>query len=129
MSKCGFSGHYNNHSRRATCATRLFANNVDEQLIQEVTGHRSHDGVRSYKRTSDEKKFETNKLLRTTANPEAPLKGGELEHKKIKHVDTKSQVPVAPGSGSNETEIITKTDGPKHLFLKSDNFSMEMTFH
>ena len=37
---------------------------VDEQLIQEVTGHRSHDGVMSYKRTSDEHQFKTNKLLR-----------------------------------------------------------------
>ena len=107
MSKCGFSGNYTNHSLRTTYATRLFANNVDKQLIQEVTGHRSHDGVRSYKRTLDEHTFETSKLLQTTANPEAPLKGGDLVHKKIIHVDTKSQVPVAAENGSNETEIIT----------------------
>ena len=42
-----------NHSLRATCATRLFHANVDEQLIMERTGHRSVTGVRAYKRTSD----------------------------------------------------------------------------
>ena len=45
-------GYKTNHSLRATCATRLFENDVDEQLIMERTGHRSSQGVRSYKRTS-----------------------------------------------------------------------------
>ena len=43
-----------NHSLRATTATRLLHAGVDEQLIMERTGHRSTDGVRSYKRTSIE---------------------------------------------------------------------------
>ena len=48
----GLPGFYSNHSLRSTCATKLYRNNVDEQLIQEITGHRSL-AVRSYKRTSD----------------------------------------------------------------------------
>ena len=48
--RAGFRGNYSNHSLRATAATRLYHNNCDEQLIQEVTGHRSLV-VRSYKRT------------------------------------------------------------------------------
>ena len=47
-----FSGFYFNHSLRSTSATKLYRNNVDEQLIQEITGHHSL-AVRSYKRTSD----------------------------------------------------------------------------
>ena len=48
------TGYKTNHSLRATAATRLFHAGVDEQLIMEWTGHRSLDGVRSYKRTSEE---------------------------------------------------------------------------
>ena len=44
----GIMGHKTNHSLRATCATRLFEHNVDEQLIMNRTA-----GVRSYKRVSD----------------------------------------------------------------------------
>ena len=31
--------------------TRLFDKKIDEQIITQMTGHRSVDGVRSYKRT------------------------------------------------------------------------------
>jgi len=46
--QAGFIGYFTNHSLRATAATRLFAANVDEQLIKLKTGH-SSDAVRSYK--------------------------------------------------------------------------------
>ena len=46
----GLPGYYTNHSLRATAATRLYHCNLDEQVIQEVTGHRSL-AVHSYKRT------------------------------------------------------------------------------
>ena len=49
--KAGLPGHYTNHSLQATAATRLYHSNFDEQIIQEVTGHRSI-AVREYKRTS-----------------------------------------------------------------------------
>jgi integrase len=49
----GIEGAKRNHSLRATCATRLYQAGVDEQLIMERTGHRSVDGVRQYKRTSN----------------------------------------------------------------------------
>ena len=48
----GLPGHYTNHSLHATMATKLYQNNVDEQMIMEITGHHSL-AVRSYKRTSD----------------------------------------------------------------------------
>ena len=51
-SSAGIHGFRTNHSLRATSATRLFNAGADEQLIMERTGHRSVDGVRSYKRTS-----------------------------------------------------------------------------
>ena len=48
-SRAGFAGRYTNHSGKVTCATELFAHNVDEQLIMRQTGHRS-SAVRAYKR-------------------------------------------------------------------------------
>ena len=50
--KAGLPGFYTNHNLRSTSATRMYRDGVDEQVIQEVTGHRSL-AVRSYKRTSE----------------------------------------------------------------------------
>lgn len=48
-----FEGFFSNHSLRATAATRLYLAGVDEQIIDEKTGHRSVS-VRNYKRTSED---------------------------------------------------------------------------
>ena len=61
--KAGLPGFYSNHSLRSTCATKLYHCNIDEQIIQEITGHRSL-AIRSYKRTSDsQRKFASNCLF------------------------------------------------------------------
>ena len=52
----GFPGFYTNHSLRATATTRMYHSGIDEQIIQEVTGHRSV-AVREYKRTCDDQKL------------------------------------------------------------------------
>ena len=49
----GIEGYETNHSLRATAITSLFESGVDKQQIMERTGHRSLEGVRSYKRMSD----------------------------------------------------------------------------
>ena len=40
--KAGFVGNYTNHSGKATWATELFNQNVDEHLITRQTGNRSN---------------------------------------------------------------------------------------
>ena len=62
-----FEGHYTNHSLRATLATRLYEAGVDEQLIQESTGHRSVEALRNYKRTNSDQKFHVHKKARCEA--------------------------------------------------------------
>ena len=52
----GLPGFYTNNSLRATAATRMYHSDIDEQIIQEVTGHRSV-AVREYKRTCDDQKL------------------------------------------------------------------------
>ena len=60
--KGGLPGFRSNHSLRASSATRMYDACVDEQLICEVTGHRSN-AVRSYKRTNQGKKEEISKVI------------------------------------------------------------------
>ena len=50
--EAGIAGHFTSHSAKASCATQLFDARVDEQLVQERTGHRSESSVRRYKRTT-----------------------------------------------------------------------------
>ena len=64
-------GHKNNHSLRVTTATRLFQSGVDEQLIMDLTGHRSVSGVRTYKRISDNQKEELSNILNYATNGES----------------------------------------------------------
>ncbi len=65
------TGYKTNHSLRVTAATRLFQAGVDEQLITERTGHRSLDGVRNYKRTSDEQRQTLSDIVNLVTPPEA----------------------------------------------------------
>ena len=69
-SAAGFEGYFTNHSGKVTCATQLFANNVDEQLIKHQTGHQS-DAVRHYKRPSDDHALQVSDILQAPA-PKRP---------------------------------------------------------
>lgn len=59
----GIKGYKTNHSLRATTATRLYQSGVEEQLVMERTGHRSLEGVRSYKRTSEQQREALSDIL------------------------------------------------------------------
>ena len=56
-------GYKTNHSLRATTATRLYSEGIDEQLVMECTGHQSIEGVQSYKRTSSEQQENISDIL------------------------------------------------------------------
>ncbi len=53
--KAGLEGHYTNHLLRSTCVTRIHQAGVDEQLIAEVTGHRSL-AICLYKHLNDQQR-------------------------------------------------------------------------
>ena len=86
----GLVGHFTNHSLRATCASRMFDQNIPEQIIKEVTGHKS-DCVRVYKRTSDHLKEAASKVV-----------SGEIDCKKVK---------ISDDIGSQGFEHVNKTVG------------------
>ena len=60
--KAGMKGKYTNNSGKQSCATTLFQNGVDEQLIMGRTGHRSN-AVRAYKRPSQTQQRHVSELL------------------------------------------------------------------
>lgn len=59
----GIEGYKTNHSLRATSTSRLYQSGVDEQLVMERSGHRSLEGVRCYKRTSDSQRQAVSDIL------------------------------------------------------------------
>ena len=55
-------GFYSNHSLRSTACTKMYQSDISEQVIQEISGHRSV-AVRSYKRTSQSQRKEASKII------------------------------------------------------------------
>lgn len=98
----GIGGYKTNHSLRATAATWLYSSGVDEQLVMERTGHRSTEGVRSYKRTSSEQQEAVSDILSlrkrpcTELQPLPPL----LPH------SAPSAAPVIPGPSTSDVNMV-----------------------
>ncbi|CAC5374760.1 unnamed protein product [Mytilus coruscus] len=67
--EAGIGGYRTNHSLRASAATRMYDAGVDEQLICEVTGHRSN-AVRNYKRTNEKQKRKINSVIQGRTDSE-----------------------------------------------------------
>ena len=65
-------GKFTNHSLRATSASRMYHQNIPEQVIKEITGHKS-ECVRTYKHTNKE-------LLEKASNS---ISGGEVVGKHV----------------------------------------------
>ena len=70
--RAGIEGYKTNHSLRVTTATRLFQSGVDEQLIMERTGHRSTDGIRTYKCSCPEQAEQVSKVLNHEVSNKGP---------------------------------------------------------
>ena len=70
--EAGIQGFKTNYSLRVTNATRLLQSGVDEQLIMTRTGHRSVQGVRTYKRVSEDQKLALSTVLNAATNGDIP---------------------------------------------------------
>ena len=87
------NGFKTNDSLRVTAATQLFQSGTDEQLIMDRTGHYSIDGIRAYKRVSEEQEKEVSSILnketeRKVALDEDKENSYEPPRKKRSTVDT-----------------------------------------
>ena len=69
--EAGLEGYKTNHSLRVTAATRLYNAGVDEQQIMQRTRHWSIEGVRLYKRTSEQQQEDVSSLLESKLSSNA----------------------------------------------------------
>ena len=76
--EAGIEGFHTNHSLRATTTSRFYQAGVDEQLVMERTGHRSAEGVRSYKRSSDTQRQVLSDIVNGTVTPPTPPTQNQL---------------------------------------------------
>ena len=118
--EAGIQGFKTNHSLRVTNATRLFQSGVDEQLIMSRTGHRSVQGVRTYKRVSEDQKLVLSSVLNAATN-------GNVE--KVETNDCQPQKkPKLDVSAACKSSTITidTTSAPSTSTLNLENIP---TFH
>ena len=78
----GITGYFTNHSLREMAATRMYNSGVDEQVISEVTGHRSMC-VHCYKKTcNNQKQYACQSLYQPC--PKASYSTSEIAKKHIR---------------------------------------------
>jgi len=75
--QAGFNGRFTIHSGKVTCATQLFEENVDEQLIQLQTG--SRNDARAYKRPTKSHALQ----ISNTLQPSLPKKAAKLPEMEV----------------------------------------------
>ena len=108
--KAGLVGKFTNHSLRATSASRMYHCGIPEQMIKEVTGHKS-DCVRFYKRTCDDIREKASKTI-TTGGVTNKI---SVKSVKVKMVGKKSKVETDKNSKQSETECDVEPAG--HLSM------------
>ena len=73
MRDAGIPGYFTNHSLRATATTRMYDAQLDEASIMQRTGHRSVNGMCTYKRSTEKLCELTSAIL----NQSDKVKNGE----------------------------------------------------
>ena len=127
----GISGFRTNHSLRATSATRLYAAGMDEQLIMERTGHRSVEGVRSYKRTSDQQEQSVSDTLSLSKRAKrAPPTTKESTPQPTQAVASNSHFETPPtGTGSSANTLVSMNASMPSSFNFHSCQSVVITFN
>ena len=85
------SVRYTNNPLRAISASRLFANDIPEKVIQERTGHHSLVGLCAYERTTKDQKHTAAKVLSSM------MGHGKSEENKDDFEDSKGKKDCANG--------------------------------
>ena len=83
MRDAGIPGYFTNHSLRVTAATRLYDARVDESTIMQRTGHKSSQGVKTYKRQTEKLKMLSSNVL----NQVEDKKANQFEDQKKRKLD------------------------------------------
>ena len=112
--EAGFEGQYTSHSDKVTCATELFKNNVDEQLIMQQTGHRSTDAVRAYKRPT----VEHTKAVSAYLQPPPPKKKAAETPQPLVHQEQANILTQAKSASSaSPFKIVSSGNSIQNVYV------------
>ena len=132
MEKAGIVGNFSNNSLRATTATRLYANNVDEQLITEQTGHKSN-AVHRYKCSTFDQKIEVSHLLHGLPAKKAKIQEIGKENKskviEIKAVELVKEKPETKLSETGASQKVIQNLNIPDIVGNADSKSPLIEFH
>ena len=126
--QAGISGFKTNHSLRVTSATRLFQSGVDEQLIMSHTGHRSVDGVRSYKRISEEQKKAVSNVLASASSGLQQADDQPSSSKRMKVTTSTDSHTSVPSPHNNISSANTFKPHPYPVLIMHSRFYFYMLF-
>lgn len=106
-----------------TAATRLFQKGIDEQLIMERTGHRSIDGVRTYKRTCSEQDEKLSNVL----HGNSPSKKPKLDVE-ITEVSMKTKANSKQGDEVGNKENVSQGSGAQPMLNFNNCHSITINY-
>lgn len=115
--KAGFNGFFSNHSLRATAATRLFQHGVEEQLVAEVTGHRS-TVIRNYKRPNMTQLRNLSNIIQCNKDICKPVQQGHLQT-----FENLAQYHIS-SDGQSENGILSSNSNGNPDYFSSNSSTM-----
>ena len=132
MEKAGIVGNFSNNSLRATAASRLYANNIDEQLITEQTGHRSNAVCRC-KHSNFDQKMQVSHLLHGLPAKRAKIqeigKDNESEVIEIKEVESVKEKLDTKSSDTGASHKVIQNLNISDIVGSADSKSPLIEFH
>ena len=132
IEKAGIVGNFSNNSLRATTASRLSANNIDEQLITEQTGHQSN-AVCRYRCSNFDQKMEVSCLLHGLPTKKAKIqeigKENESDVIKIKEVESVNEKPDTKSSETGASHKVIQNLNISDIVGSADSKSPLIEFH
>ena len=90
----GIPGRKTGHSGKVTCATALYQQNFNDQLIKERTGQRSIEALHKYKRTGSDQQMKVSMALLPKVGKENVPEDDDDDFKPVKK---KSKVEDSKG--------------------------------
>ena len=119
----GVTGFKTNHSLHVTTATHLFHRGVDEQLIMARTGHHSIEGVRTYKRISEQQVKDISTLLNDATNGAPAAKMCKVTHDTEQETTTTNSLVPQASTAAHAGTCTVRSDQNCHKHTYSFSFS------
>jgi len=131
MKESNIKGYFTNHSLKASATTRMYDTQLDEATIMSRTGHRSVDGIRTYKRTTAVLQELSSAILNGTTSRNTKEESTVMEVKDTEEalIDAKEEKTTAEVKDKNSTreakeETRRYTNYPQMDFGNASNFTI-----